>query len=230
MLESKSFMTPKTAYLSQIDLLQDLSPAQLDHVDNETLLLDCPAGHLFYMPEDEGEVLFILKKGRVQLYRISPDGRKLIFAVLNPGAIFGHMALIGQGLHQTYAEALDDVTICIWYRDRVEQALRENPEMALRFLGAVGERLTQTEERLADITFKRLPARLANLVLRLCEENHTCDLVGYTHQHLADMLGAYRETVTQILNGWKNKQLIELNRKRIQVLDAAKLVNIGEEW
>lgn len=222
-------MSQKSAYLSQIDVLKDLSPSQLDDVDDNTLLLECSAGHLFYMPEDEGEVLFILKKGRVQLYRISPDGRKLIFAVLNPGAIFGHMALIGQGLHQTYAQALDDVTICIWNREKVESALKNNPDMALRFLAAVGERLTQTEERLADVTFKHLPARLAALLLQLCEENRTCDLVGYTHQHLADMLGVYRETITQLLNEWKNENLLELSRKRIQILDAAIIGEIAQE-
>jgi CRP-like cAMP-binding protein len=226
---SQKIMSQKSVYLSQIEVLKDLSPSQLDHVDNDTLLLDCPAGHLFYMPEDEGEVLFFLKKGRVQLYRISPDGRKLIFAVLNPGAIFGHMVLIGQGLHQTYAQALDDVTICIWNREKVESALKSNPEMALRFLAAVGERLTQTEERLADVTFKHLPARLAALLLHLCDENKTCDLLGYTHQHLADMLGVYRETITQLLNGWKNDNLIELSRKRIRILDAAVLEDIAQE-
>lgn len=221
-------MSQKATYLSQTDVLQDLSPTQLDDVDNNTHLLNYTAGHLFYMPEDEGEVLFILKKGRVQLYRISPDGRKLIFAVLNPGAIFGHMALIGQGLHQTYAQALDDVTICIWNREQVEASLKDNPEMALRFLEAVGERLTQTEERLADITFKRLPARLATLLLQLCDENKTCNLTGYTHQHLADMLGVYRETVTQLLNEWKNDKLIELGRKRIRVIEAAILEEYGQ--
>lgn len=222
-------MSEKTAYLSQIEILKDLSPSQMSDVDHDTLLLECSAGHLFYMPEDEGEVLFILKKGRVQLYKISPDGRKLIFAVLTPGAIFGHMALIGQGLHQTYAQALDDVTICIWNREKVESALKTNPEMALRFLAAVGERLVQTEERLADVTFKHLPARLATLLLRLCEENGTCDLVGYTHQHLADMLGVYRETITQLLNEWKNDKWIELSRKRIRVLDGAILEDIAQE-
>lgn len=222
-------MSQKTTYLSQIAILQDLSPAQLDDVDNNTHLLNCSAGHLFYMPEDEGEVLFILKKGRVQLYRISPDGRKLIFAVLNSGAIFGHMALVGQGLHQTYAQALDDVTICIWNREKVETALKDNPEMALRLLAAVGDRLTQTEERLADITFKRLPARLATLLLQLCDENKTCNLTGYTHQHLADILGVYRETITQLLNEWKNKQLIELGRKRIRIVEAAVLAEYGQE-
>jgi CRP-like cAMP-binding protein len=229
MLESKYFMTLKSTYLSQVDVLKDLSPSQIDDVDNDTLLLNYPAGHLFYMPEDEGEVLFILKKGRVQLYRISLDGRKLIFAVLNSGAIFGHMALIGQGLHQTYAQALDDVTICIWNREKVEQALKNNPEMALRFLASVGDRLSQTEARLADITFKHLPARLANLLLQLCEENKTDDLVGYTHQHLADILGVYRETITQLLNEWKNDKWIELSRKRIRIFESAVLAEIAQE-
>ena len=220
-------METKSAYLQRTNVLQDLSAKEIDDIGHGTRLVKYPAGHLFYMPDDPGEVMFILKEGRVQLYRISPDGRKLVVAIMQPGAIFGHMALIGQRLHQTYAQALDDCTICVWNRESVEAVLAEKPRVALRFLDAVGQRLLQAEERLTEITFKHVPARLASLLLRLSAENgNTSELTGFTHQYLADMLGTYRETVTQTLNDFKSAALIKVSRKHIRLLNRAKLTEI----
>jgi CRP/FNR family transcriptional regulator, cyclic AMP receptor protein len=222
-------MDTKSTYLKRTNVLQDLSPQEIDDVGHSTRLVNYSAGHLFYMPDDPGEVMFIVKKGRVQLYRISPDGRKLVVAIMQPGAIFGHMALIGQGLHQTYAQALDDCTVCVWNRTSVEAILLEKPQVALRFLKAVGERLAQAEERLIDVTFKRIPSRLAGLLLQInAEHGHMNELKGFTHQYLADMLGTYRETVSQILNDFKAQQLIEISRKRILLLNRATLLEISE--
>jgi CRP/FNR family cyclic AMP-dependent transcriptional regulator len=222
-------MNTKSTYLRHTTVLQDLSAKEIDDIGHGTRLVNYAAGHLFYMPDDPGEVMFILKKGRVQLYRMSPDGRKLVVAIMQPGAIFGHMALIGQGLHQTYAQALDDCTICVWNRESVEAVLIEKPQVALRFLNAVGQRLVQAEERLIDVTFKRVPSRLASLLLEISAENgHNSELKGFTHQYLADMLGTYRETVSQTLNDFKAQNLIEISRKRIQLLNQEALIAISE--
>ena len=167
----------------------------------------------------------------MQLYRVSSDGRKLVFAILQPGAMFGHMALIGQHMHHTYAQAIDDCLICVWDREHVEQVLVEKPQVALKFLDAVGKRLVQVEDRLAEITFEQIPSRLANLLLRLNQETGNTGLLeGYTHQYLADMLGTYRETTTQTLNQFKSQGLIETGRKSIRLLDCEGLqrVVLGE--
>jgi CRP-like cAMP-binding protein len=159
---------------------------------------------------------------------MSPDGRKFVVAILNPGAIFGQMALIGQRLHQTFAEALDECVLCVMDRHEVERLLLEKPDVALRFLDSMGRRLTELEERLGDTAFKRIPARLAGLLLRLNDETDEDNIVkGYTHQYLADMLGTYRETTTQTLNDFQNRNLIRLGRKHIEILDEVGLNEVA---
>lgn len=223
-------MPTKMDYLESFELFKGMTDDEIRGVNERTRMVSYSSGHLFYMPDDEGEVLFILKSGRVQLYRMSADGRKLIVGLLSPGAIFGHMALIGQGLHDTYAQAIDDCVICIWSRDEVEQTLREKPGLALKFLDAVGRRLSQVEERLTDITFKRVPARLASLIVRLYYEHGAVPIIeGYTHQYLADMTGIYRETATQTLNIFKQQSLVALGRKRIHILDLDGLKAVAED-
>lgn len=213
-------MVNKQDYLKTIKAFETLPSDAIAEVDQQTKMVRYRAGHLFYVPDDPGEVLFILKDGRVQLYRMSADGRKIVMALLNPGAIFGHMALVGQRLHNTFAQALDECLICVWDRSQVERVLIEKPEVALRFLDAVGQRLMQAEQRLEDITFRRVSARLAALLLQLEAEAESQGILrGYTHQYLADMLGTYRETATQTLNEFKSQNWIRIGRKTIEILD-----------
>jgi CRP-like cAMP-binding protein len=221
-------MSKKVEFLETVDIFQDLSPLEIENIGEQTTMATYKAGHLFYMPSDPGEVLFILKQGRVQLYRISSDGRKLIVAVLYPGALFGHMALVGQHLYSTFAEALDDCLICVMDRLEVERLLMAKPQVAVRFLESIGLRLFEAERRLEESVFKRIPARLAGLLLRLnTESGNDGVLKGYTHQYLADMLGTYRETTTQTLNDFQSRNLIRIGRKSIEILDESGLEHVA---
>ncbi len=219
----------KLDYLTNIQVFRDLSQTELAGMDRQLTMSTCAPGKLFYMPEQSGEVLFLLKKGRVQLYRISPSGKKLVVSTLGPGAMFGEMALVGQGMHNTFAEAVDECVLCVMSRSDVERLLQEKPDVAFRFLEAIGSRVTQLEERLEDIAFKSIPARLVALLLRLAKEQGTPNLVtGYTHQDLSEMLGTYRETVTQTLNELKTSGLIDTSRKRVILKNEERLSELAE--
>ncbi len=219
----------KVDYLSHIQVFRDLTPTELARMDRQITMSTCPPGKIFYMPEDSGEVLFLLKKGRVQLYRIAPNGKKLVTATLGPGAIFGEMSLVGQGMHNTFAEAMDECVLCVMSRSDVERLVQEKPEVAFRFVEALGKRLTQLEARLEDIAFKSIPTRLASLLLKLNEEQGGQQTInGYTHQDLSEMLGTYRETVTQTLNDLKADGLISIARKQIVLLNTPALQSLAE--
>lgn len=219
----------KLTYLSNIEIFQDLSPRELEEVDRQITMSSCQPGRIFYMPEDSGEVLFLLKKGRVQLYRISLSGKKLVVETLGPGTMFGEMSLVGQGMHNTFAEAVDECLLCVMSRADVERLMREKPSVAFRLVEALGDRLTSVESKLEEIAFKSIPARLASLLLRLAdEEGDGSEVIGYTHQALGEMLGTYRETVTQTLNDFKADGLIEISRKRVQILNPAGLEILAE--
>ena len=205
----------KLSYLSHIQVFRDLSPVELAQMDRQITMSTCQPGKIFYMPEDSGEVLFLLKKGQVQIYRLAPNGKKLVVATLGPGAIFGEMSLVGQGMHNTFAEAVDECLLCVMSRADVERLMREKPDVAFRFLELMGHRLTELESHLEDIAFKSIPTRLSALLLRLADEQGSNELRGYTHQDLSEMLGTYRETITQTLNEFKLQGLIAIGRKRI---------------
>ncbi len=212
-------MRDKIGYLSDIEIFQDLSPREMQELDRITTISHVQKGKVFYRPEEVTEVLFIIKQGRVQLYRISAEGKKLVITTLGPGSLFGEMALVGEQMHNTFAEAIEDCLICVMSRTDLERLILNKPQVALRVLNITGRRLHEAEERLEDMAFKGIPARLASLLLRVRAEQGSSEIKGLTHQDLAEMVGTYRETATQVLNDLKNEGLIDIGRKRIVILD-----------
>lgn len=104
--------------------------------------------------------------------------------------------------------------------------LRDRPEVALRVVGALAGRLERLEQRLVAMAFQTVPARLAELLLRLAGEQGGGLVRGYTHQDLADILGAYRETISETLDTFRADGLVYTGRKEIGIIDRERLENL----
>lgn len=225
----------KSAYLHEVDILRDLDPAELEQLGKRAPMQRVAAGTVFYSPEQAAEVLFILKQGRVRLYHLSEDGKALTTAILDAGTIFGEMALLGQALHQSYAEADTACVLCLMSRDDVLSMLLTDPRIATRIAEILGQRLISAELRLSDFAFKNIPQRLARLLIQLARpprgrlfRGDAAPEVTYTHEALAEMVGTYRETITKTLNEFRVAGLIELQRGRVIIRDAAGLRAFGQ--
>ncbi len=220
----------KSAYLREVDILRDLEPAEIEQLGKRAPMQRVAVGTIFYSPEQAAEVLFILKEGRVRLYHLSEDGKALTTAILDAGTIFGEMALLGQALHQSYAEADTPCLLCLMSKEDVKSILLSDPRVATRIAEILGQRLFSAEQRLSDFAFKSIPQRLASLLIQLARpprgrlfRGDAAPEVDYTHEALAAMVGAYRETITKTLNELRAAGLIELKRSRVIIRDAAGL-------
>ena len=220
-----SALRNKIGYLSMMDLFRDFTQEEMQEIDRATRMQTCIAGRVFYSPEETGEVLFILKKGAVQIYRMSPEGRKLVIAHLLPFSFFGEMSCIGQGMYDTFAETTEDSQILTMNCADLERMLFSKPLVARRILEAFGRRVLEAERQLEDIAFKGMAARVAALLLR--EAGDGDEVVGLSHQDIAERLGVYRETATNALNELKAARVIRIARRRITILDRERLRQIS---
>lgn len=217
----------KVHFLLEAELFAGLEPEDLAEIERNTSMSTCQRGTVFFTPEETGEVLFLLKRGRVSLYRVTEEGKKLVTATVEPGAVFGEMTLIGQGMNGAFAEAAEDSTICVMSRTDVERIIRDHPEVGLRLLEGMARRLTDAEERLADVAYKSVPARIATTLVRLAGPDN--NVVKLSHQDIADMVGTYRETTTRILNEMRAEGLVDLKRMQISVVETQRLVARASE-
>lgn len=213
----------KVEYLREVDILRDLTDEEMAWLKDVTPMVTCEPGRVVYGPGDDSDMLFLLKRGRVRLYRLSPEGKRLEVTTLGPGTFFGEMPLVGQHMHQTVAEVVEQSLICALSRGDLERLIVRKPQVAVRLLEALNARLAASETRLEELAFHAVPARIAATLLRLADG----DVVRISHRELAELTGTYRETVTKTLDEFKREGLVELDRRHITLRDRERLAQIA---
>jgi CRP/FNR family cyclic AMP-dependent transcriptional regulator len=221
--------------LSAVDILESLSPEELMEVGQRTPDIYLESEQVFINPWDEGEKLYILKRGRVQIYQVSPEGSEITLSTIESGNIFGEMALTGQHLSDVFARALEPSVISIIHRADLERIILSHPEVGLRLVRRLSELLREAEIRMADLVNKGVPARLASLILRLAETNGVMTKDGvkistrYTHERLGTMIGAKRVAVSRAFNTLRRQGAVQVMGRDIYVKDAQALKRIADE-
>lgn len=209
----------KRDYLLTMDIFRDLPPEQITMIEHATIMRTIPKGQVIYSQDDRAEALFLLKRGRVSIYRLTPAGKRLELATIGPKAFFGEMPLLGESLRHAYAEAAEESLLCVMSRADIERLIREQPQVALRMIEVLGQRLAASEARLEELAYRSAPARIAAVLLRLSGERAGAE-VAVTHQEIGDMVGALRETVTKILDEFQADGLVDLRRGHVLLRDA----------
>ena len=210
--------------LSRMEILEPLSDEDLRGLLRRSLETHLDPGETFFTPEDTSERLFILKQGRVRIFRTA-EGRELTLAEIEPGTIFGEMALTAQRLRGSYAQAIEPSILISMSRADLEHIIEENPQVGTRLVHLLSERLASYESRMEDLTLKEIPARLANLILFLGEGEGVMTRQDikipyhYTHERLGTMIGANREAVTRAFGKLQDEGAVELRRRLIHIRD-----------
>jgi CRP/FNR family cyclic AMP-dependent transcriptional regulator len=213
------------------DVFAMLPEAERTWLERHTVSAGYPAEHPFYSPDDAGDRIFILRRGRVRLYKLSPEGRALTLLVLEPLAVFGEMALWEHWRHDSFAESMTECVIDSIRRERVRTILDRHPLVAMRLMEVMSSRMHAMERKLADITFKSVPQRIATVLLSLAGDDVAPDappsVTRYTHQHLAEMIGSYRETVTKVIGELRETGLIRVENDTIFLTNVVRLQQLA---
>lgn len=215
----------KIGYLRESILFSGMPPADLSQVSGSFHMANFPKGKVIHRPDDPGDVLFILKQGRVRIFRLAPDGRELTLTELTAGTVFGEMSLFGQTMYGSYAEAIEDSVICVVNRETISRMLEKNPTIALRLAEILGRRLLEAENRLESVGLRDVPRRLANLLLELANRSDDQLKIDrrYTHEELAKMIGTSRESVTLALNDFRRRGWVSVADHHIAILEVGSL-------
>lgn len=173
--------------------------------------------------------MFVLMSGRVNLICANNEGRRLVIATLEAGAIFGDGALTTVSEPGVFAEAAEPSTVWVIPSSEARNLTMQYPILGWGLLQTYGQRLIQVENSLEDVAYKKLPERLASLLVEL-DDDSSGVIKGVSHQALADYLGTYRETVSAILRDFKRQGLVELGYRRITLVDPEEMRIVAGMW
>jgi CRP/FNR family cyclic AMP-dependent transcriptional regulator len=220
--------------LSMVEVLEPLSQEELSQLGRHSPDSFLDEGETFHKPQEETERLFVLKRGRMQIYEIDPDnGEEITLSIVEGGNIFGQMVLTGQRLSGVYVRALEPSVVCSLKRRDLEHIILSHPEVGLRLVRRLSEELREAEIRLADLSRKDVQARLASLILRLIDKEGVITKEGikiptrYTHERLGTMIGAKRVAVTRAFNQLRQAGAVRLHRRYVNITDKEALERIA---
>jgi len=215
--------------LEQLDVAEVLSRDErrglLDHMH----FSEHRKGEVIYFSGDPSASICLVYRGEVRLKSRDDAGNQLTLALLKPGSLFGLMALAGEERRHWTAVAAAETTLCTIHRDDFLRFERANPELAIRVSKLVGERVVAVENKLKDLLFKGVHARLAGTLARLARQyGQPRDAargvrLDITHQELADLIGATRESVSPALGDLQDEGLIEKRYGTIIIEDVERL-------
>ncbi|WP_198954539.1 Crp/Fnr family transcriptional regulator [Kineosporia sp. R_H_3] len=212
--------------LSEMDLFADLSDAEMQAIAEAAPMREVPRGALLYAPHRPVDVLFIVKAGRVRVYRTAVDGRSLTTAIVTPGQLFGQMPALGQRMDDAYAEMLEAGVLCVMNRSDVQRLLFADARIVARVTALLGSRIAELETRLTDTALKTVPARICSALATIAGSPPTP--VRLTHDQIADLVGTTRETTTKVLGDLRDRHYIRLRRGRIDVLDPLAVLELAD--
>ncbi len=180
-----------------------------------------------FFPGDPAERVYLIRRGAVRLSRVYESGEEITVALLRENSLFGVLSLLtGHRSDRFYhAVAFTRVEMITAPAASVRQAIEADPTVGLLLLQGLSSRILQTETMIETLTHRDMSSRLVSFLLVLCrdfgvpgEQGITIDL-RLSHQSIAEATGSTRVTITRLLGDLKNSGLVEIDRKKITVLD-----------
>ena len=209
-------------HVQRVQLFSGLEQREMTEIAAAARNLRKGRGEFVYTPGDRADSVYVLKKGRIKLSVLSESGKEIAIDIIQPGEMFGEFALIDESVRSNMTQALDDVTILVFNKRDFVNLLKNQSTLALNYIRMVGDRRRRMEKKLSDITSKEVPARVCELLHELSANSLPTGelhqpLIPLTHQDVASLIGASRQTTTSVLNDLMRCGFIELGRGWVRI-------------
>lgn len=191
---------------------------------------------LMSLPSSDSRSVFLLATGRARVYHLNSDGRQTVLSFIEPGEVFGELALIDPTEQMDYVEAMAASVVVQISVGELHQLMKVSPAFSMDIARLIGVRRRRIERRLKNLLFRSNREKLVHLLLDLVEQYGAQNGIGVelgirlSHQELANVIGSTRETVTITLGHLRDEGLIHLARQRIVLKHMDRLaVIVGRE-
>ena len=196
---------------------------------------DFAVDQAIYFEGDPGKNLYIVASGKVKLMRLGGSGREVLLDILQGGEYFGHLAMISQQGYADSAMAQTDCCILHISSENFEKVLHRYPEVTMKVLKAVGQRLSESQEIIKQLSVYTVEQRIAGALLRVAKKLGEQKQMGmliqipFSRQDLAAMTGTTVESVSRVMSRFSAEGLISTGRKWVVLRDLERLQQIVDQ-
>jgi len=205
----------RRALLKRISLFSELSDRDLGLLAEYTVTRRLEARQELFHRGDRGSECFVLLSGRCKVTSRSPEGKEVTFSIMDPGEVFGEIALLHDQQRTATVVAMEPCDLLVVARRDLLPLLERQPSMALKVMNALARRLSRLTLLVEDTLFRNLPARLARKLLGLASQygERTDDGVRIdmklSQTELGNLVGTSRESVNKQMKTWEREGVLE---------------------
>jgi CRP/FNR family transcriptional regulator, polysaccharide utilization system transcription regulator len=229
----KNEITPgkKESFVDNSTIFKHLTKEELTMIPMDQEPDKYKRGTIIYSEGSRINGFYCLQKGIIKIYKTGFDGKEQIIRFAKKGDIMGFRSTITRERACTTAKVLEDALIYFVHADTVIQFVKNNGNFALELLQIACKELGEANDYITDIAQKTVRERLAEVIIHL-RKDFDLDSEQYlqitlTREELANMVGTATESVIRLLSEFKQDGLIELQGRRIKILDEKTLIKIG---
>jgi CRP/FNR family cyclic AMP-dependent transcriptional regulator len=211
----------EAVYLKQVPLFAGLADEDIRELMSVAKRRTFRNGEVIFHREDPGQVLYVIKEGKVKISLVSPDGQEISLVVFGKGECFGELTILDGLPRSADAIAMEKVECYTLQRSDFHKAIMNNPKIAIQVMEVLSNRLRSTDQMVEDLIFLDVYGRVAKKLLELADvhgvkvENGIRIDVRLTQQELASMVGASRESVNKVMGYFTDKNFISTDKHKI---------------
>jgi CRP-like cAMP-binding protein len=216
--------TPTADFLATVPLFGELDREELQQFADLSREKHFPKGSVILFENDPGDSLYVIRSGRCKVVLVGDDGREVILGVLGGSDHFGELSLIDELPRSAHVIAMEDSTLIVLRREDFRRRIEANPAVAWSLLVEMSRRLRRADEMIGGLVLLDVPGRIARLLLDAAGESGSTSIEKpLTHQTIAQMIGASRETVSRAMKDFQDAGWISVERRRIELTNRAAL-------
>jgi CRP-like cAMP-binding protein len=212
-------------------IFKHLSKEELDLVTSEKTVEQFKRGSVIYRESSRINGCYCIQKGIVKVFKTGIDGKEQIIRFAQAGDIIGFRSVLSSELACTTAEVLDDAYTCYIPSETLVHLVKNNGNFSMELMQITCKELGEANAYITDIAQKTVRERLAEILIHLKKDFGLDDnkvlQISLTREELANIVGTATESVIRLLSEFKQDQLIELNGRKIKILDEPGLIRIG---
>jgi CRP/FNR family cyclic AMP-dependent transcriptional regulator len=217
--------------LAATEVFGEVEPRELREVAQVAVPRHWEKGHVIFREGDAGDTCYLIRSGAVVLTREHQDGRMVALAELRAGMLFGELAMFRGETRSASAEVVEPASALALLAADMQRLIRRNPDLALKLLANLAERVSRTNERLLQQSFQTVAGRVASALLaqtisRQADGAADADvLIRSTQAEIAHLAGTSRESASRFLATLERAGVVTLGRGKVTVHDPARLRN-----
>lgn len=215
--------------VSKVPIFENLNNEELLEIVNKINHMEYRKGDVIFNEGNLANTLYFINEGKIKLYKYTKDGKEQILHILSEGDFFGELDLIKPSKYRFNSKAIEDSKICTLTKSEMKNIMMSNPEISIKMLETVGDRLSKVESLVENLATNDVDSRMVYLIKDLMKKygekvgDNISIKLPLSREDMASYIGVTRETISRKLKKFEDEKLIK-------VVGTRNIIVLSEEW